>query len=188
MNDLTMDAPAACGYDLDVDLKLIAVDDAWSAFAIGNGTPELLPPAPLGRSVLGAISDPTTAQVYRDLYQRVRSTGRPVTFPIRCDSPRLRRYLDISITPRPAGFRMRSTVRRTEPNPGGAVLQGGSPHTGPMLRVCSWCKKVDMDGVWEELEVAVPRLHLLEAGPLPTLTHGICEECLERMEAVVECA
>lgn len=153
MNDLTMDAPAGCGYDLDVDLKLIAVDDAWSAFAIGNGTPELPPPAPLGRSVLGAISDPTTAQVYRDRYQRIRST-----------------------------------VRRTEPNPGGAVLQGGSSHTGPMLRVCSWCTKVDMDGGWEELEVAVPKLHLFEAGPLPTLTHGICEECLERMEAVVECA
>lgn len=179
---------AACAYELDADLRLVSVDEAWTAFALANAAPELVPPGPLGRPVLDAISDPMTRRLYHDLLARLGASGRSVTFAIRCDSPALRRFLDLSITPLAAGFRFRSTLRRVEPNPGGAVLEAGIPRGGGLLRICSWCKRVDVRGAWEELDVAVPASGLLETGRLPPVTHGICDECLARMDAVVTCA
>src|SRR5512142_2158917 len=114
---------AQCSYDLDVSLRLVSVDAAWRDFAVANGAPELVPPRIIGVSVLSAISDPTTALVYRHLFDRVQACREPVVFPIRCDSPEMRRYLELELSPRPAGFRVRSTVVRTEPRPAQGLLE-----------------------------------------------------------------
>jgi hypothetical protein len=53
----------------------------------------------------------------------------------------------------------------------------------PLLRVCSWCKKVDTRWGWCEAEEAVVRLGLFEAQALPDITHGICQDCYERVAA-----
>jgi hypothetical protein len=50
-----------------------------------------------------------------------------------------------------------------------------------MVRVCGWCKKVDVGGSWAEVEEAVTRLRLFDRPLLPQLTHGICEGCYDRM-------
>jgi hypothetical protein len=39
----------SCTYELDDNLRIVAVDAAWSGFAIANAAPELAPPpGPLG--------------------------------------------------------------------------------------------------------------------------------------------
>lgn len=107
---------AACTYELDVDYRLIAVDEAWSAFAAANGAPELVAPAPLGRTIWSSISDVTTVHLYQQILDRVAATGEAVCVPIRCDAPDLCRYLDLQITRRrPSGFVIRSVVSRVEP-------------------------------------------------------------------------
>jgi hypothetical protein len=42
-----------------------------------------------------------------------------------------------------------------------------------LIRVCSWCRKVDADGVWRQLEAYVKDHSHAE------FTHGICPTCLE---------
>ena len=47
--------------------------------------------------------------------------------------------------------------------------------------MCSWCKRVDVEGAWSDVEAAVQRLRLFELTSLPQITHGICEPCLGGM-------
>lgn len=106
---------ATCSYELDPDLSLTVVDEGWTQFALENGAPELVPPAPLGRSVLDAISDPTTKLLYREMFTHAATVNRPVSFGIRCDSPEMRRQLLLTITARPAASA--STARCDGPAP-----------------------------------------------------------------------
>ena len=44
------------------------------------------------------------------------------------------------------------------------------------LRVCAWCRKVWVDDEWVNLEEYVLKEHSLKS------SHGICEECVTRLE------
>jgi hypothetical protein len=173
----TVVATASCVYDLDVALHVVAVDEAWAGFAVANGAPDLQPPRCLGKSVLGAIADPTTALVYRRLFDRVQLRAEPVRFGIRCDSPVQRRFLEFEIGPRPGGFRVHSTVVRTEPRHAQELLTSGRFDDGTVLQMCGWCKRVDVAGEWVEVEEAVRRLSLFDRDVLPRVAHTMCEEC-----------
>jgi hypothetical protein len=49
-----------------------------------------------------------------------------------------------------------------------------------MLPICAWCKCVrDIDGLWNKLE------SYLSKHSHATFSHGICPECLDRMEKEV---
>ncbi len=170
-------AAAACCYDLDNALNLVAVDAAWSDFAHANGAPRLAGSRIIGTSVLSYISDHTTAVVYKCLFDRVQERGETVQFPIRCDSPELRRFLEIEISRRPGGFRVRSSVKRSEPRRPQELLEPERPDDGTLLHMCSWCKRVDALGAWVEVEEAVRRLALFEHAVLPKITHTMCEPC-----------
>ncbi len=177
---MTMDsAPpvAPCSYDLDFGLHLVAVDAAWSDFAVANGAEALRPPAIIGTSVLSAISDATTAMLYRRLFDRVRECLEPVKFPFRCDSPALRRFLELEIAPRPGGFRVHSTLVRAEPRAAQELLDAARRDDGRLLHMCSWCKKVDVSGAWREVEDAVRELQLFQDRVLPKVSHTMCESC-----------
>ena len=44
------------------------------------------------------------------------------------------------------------------------------------LRVCAWCRKVWVDGSWIPIEQYLEKKHTLQS------THGICSECLQKLE------
>jgi hypothetical protein len=72
-------------------------------------------------------------------------------------------------------FRSR-TVSVTEREPQ-ALWERRGTHSKDLLVACGWCKKVQVDGDWEEVEDAVKKLRLFERDRSPSLSHGICEEC-----------
>ena len=45
------------------------------------------------------------------------------------------------------------------------------------FRVCAWCGRFALAGEWVPSDEALRRLKL-EPSALPTITHGICPECL----------
>jgi hypothetical protein len=52
-----------------------------------------------------------------------------------------------------------------------------------LLRMCSWCKKVDIgNNVWLEIESAISELQLLERRMLPEISHTMCDECLKSID------
>ena len=62
-------------YQLDAALAITALDEAWSQFATENGAPDLVAPKPLRKSILSFIADPTTRQIYQDVFATARSRG-----------------------------------------------------------------------------------------------------------------
>jgi hypothetical protein len=177
----------SCSYELDPDLGLTKVDQGWIEFALENDAPELLPPGPIGRSVLDSISDSTTKLLYRELFDHAARVARPISFAIRCDSPAMRRQLLLTITATASGFRVDSSLRWARPNPAGELLRHGLPRDpARVLRICSWCKKMEADGEWCELDEAARRLGLFERGELPLLTHGMCPACHASINAMLD--
>ena len=167
-------------YRLNSQDELIYVNEEWVAFAHVNDSPELLPENVLGCSLWNFISDETTRQLYREILRQVRA-GRSTNFIFRCDTPEYRRHLEMTISAQDDGVVQFATrVLRKEARQRQDLLGRYVPRTDDLLRICGWCKRVDVGGErWEEVEEAVRTLSLFEQNPLPCLTHGICEVCYE---------
>ncbi len=133
------------------------------------------------------IADAATGHAYRKLFERAAATGRPLSFPVRCDSPGLRRFLTLTITPRATGgFTVSTVTKRTEPRDGMPLLAADQPRDHRFLTMCGWCQRVHLDERWVELEEAAISLRLFECARLPRVSHGICESCLQAMERLLE--
>lgn len=174
-------------YELDAEFRIQSVDLAWSEFAVANGAPELVPPVgPVGQSVFDCIQDATTADLYQRLFDGVLRTGRPVVLPFRCDSPALRRFLEMEIRPGDlSGLQVHTRVLRLEARAPVSLLDPAVRRGGAFLRMCGWCKAVEVAGNWLDVAEAVVALRLFERDPIPSMTHGICPPCYERVEAVL---
>jgi hypothetical protein len=76
---------------------------------------------------------------------------------------------------------------REELNPAGRFLDPGpDPAPTHWLSMCGWCKRIEIDREWYELEHGVKRLRLFEVADLPSFTHGICDACRDRMTALLD--
>ena len=51
--------------------------------------------------------------------------------------------------------------------------------------MCGWCSRVWAGGAWVEVEAAAGRLGLFERPLLPSMSHGICEDCYARVTETV---
>ena len=182
----TVHGAVDCYYELDPHLTIVTVGGAWDQFALENGTPELLAPAPIGRPLMLFVTDATTVQLYEQIFQRVARIKRPVTFPIRCDSPEFRRHLDLTIATTPSGcFSVSTTLVRFESRRRVDWSRGGTRHKGSIV-MCGWCKRVGVEGKWVEVEDAMLTLRLFERPVQPLLQHGICRDCHRRMLTLLE--
>jgi hypothetical protein len=171
-------------YSLDERDRIVRVNDAWTAFALDNDAPELAREQVLDRPIWEFLNDSTTRQIYRSLVSRVRA-GREARFPLRCDSPDLRRYLNMIITPaRENHVSFEVVVVAVEPRPTQRIWDRRTIRSDRLLVVCAWCKHVHVNGEWMEIEDALTPLRIFESEPLPALTHGICGACNRAMEAV----
>lgn len=167
-------------YQIEAHDDITCVSDSWTVFAISNDAPNLTEHV-VGHSLWEFVSDGTTRQVYRDLLARVRG-GRTVTFSYRCDSPSLRRYMRMTMTPRAHnGVGFDSLTLRTESRTPPMFMVPAVEECDALLRVCSWCKRVAVADDWLEVEVAVERLGLFSNGSPVGITHGMCPACFARI-------
>lgn len=181
------DAPEIV-YRLDASDLIVAVSESWDPFARANAGEQVTAQAVVGRPLWDFVTDPTTREIYRQVLVRIRG-GSPVQFTFRCDSPTCRRRLEMTVTATGDGgveFRSRTLAieaRAAQPLVGASATEGSE-----LLRVCGWCKRVDVDGQWLEVEEAMAALQLLERLVPPPITHGICPACHDRMMATLEAA
>ncbi len=171
-------------YRIDASDTIVHVGDAWDAFALANEGNAILGGEVIGRSLWEFVSDLSTREIYRNAMKRIRE-GSSTRFAFRCDAPECRRTMELELLPLDAGgIEFRSHTVGLEMRPAQELLRS---RRGPvaLIRACGWCKRIDANGEWVEVEVAVQRLHLLEQRRLPALTHGICEPCAETLMATV---
>lgn len=167
-------------YRIDALDRLTDVDDAWLAFAVENDTTSLTATAVIGKSLWHYIDGPYTRQLYQVLFERVRQTKQTVIIPFRCDSPTLRRDMNLSITPGENNeLHFDGTLLRTaetEPNP---LLNTRARRSQTMLSMCSFCKAVEIHpNEWIQPEIAVARLKLFDESDAPQISHGVCNDCV----------
>ena len=169
-------------YRIDRENRLVDVGGDWDAFALQNDAPALRREAVLGRPLLDFISGDETRHFHEVLLARVRSGAQLRRLPFRCDSPELRRFMEMDITSPDGGTvdyccRVLSTEAHAPVHTADAAPAGKRT-----MRMCSWCKKVHLTGsLWVEIEEAIVRFNLLEDAAPPHVSHGMCDACLEQL-------
>ena len=57
-------------------------------------------------------------------------------------------------------------------------LDNSRDRSGEFLKVCSWCKRINIPGQgWGEVEAAIAPLDLFGHHTTPRMTHTICDSC-----------
>jgi hypothetical protein len=171
-------------YLVDAADRLTGFGGGWDSSALRSG-PRLPDHGVLGRPLWDFVSDPGTVEVYRAVLARVRA-GRVVTFPLRCDAPSARRVVSVRVSPAGGGrvgFRVRAV--REEPRPAVPLLDPAVPRSDARVRMCGWCKRVEVGGWWAEAEDALAVLGLAEQAVVPAVAHGMCADCERRMAALL---
>jgi hypothetical protein len=115
---------------------------------------------------------------------RVRDSGAEVTLLFRCDSPEIRRFMELRMT-RPADDRVELSAEliREETRPRVSLLDTEQPRAGDPIRICSFCRCVESQThVWLEVEEAVAELELEEGSPVPPLANVVCPGCTAAAE------
>lgn len=156
----------------------MALSDNWDAFARQNCAVGLAPGEVLGRSLWDYIKDETTRRLYQVLLRAVRSKGLSLSFPYRCDSPRMRRYMMMHLTPRADGSVtfVNELVETRARSPEVYFRSVLAPNTQYFV-MCSVCNRVrfyETDN-WQEVEEAFTTLAQVD-DPLEVV-YEVCESC-----------
>lgn len=168
-------------YSINSDDLLIEFNTGWDSFAKANDSPHLLGERIIRRSLWDFISGPETAQVHQALLRKVRAGKSPLRLPFRCDSPALRRHMELNMAQRDNGvieYRCR-LLKTEERTPAPPLPVSRKPSLTPCTRMCSWCNRVDAGGTWLEIEEAVAKMGLLDDDLQAPFTHTMCNDCLE---------
>jgi hypothetical protein len=169
---------------IDAADRFTEVNDRWVTFAAENASPHLTRDTVLGRPLWDFITGEETRQLYRGVLTNVRRTGRTVELPFRCDSPRVRRFLRMAISPLPDGsVRFEIRAEREEPREPVFLLDPAARRSDELVTICAWCKHVRLPhGEWVATENAVHRLRLFERELMPSLSHGMCPSCIRKTD------
>ena len=160
--------------------NIAAVNDEWVEFASENGAPELGREAVVGRALWGFMEGRETRHISRLLLDKVSRSGKGLTIPYRCDSPELRRFMEMEIVPVENGtVEFRSRILKFEYRDPVMLLDSQAARTDEFLTICSWCRRARIASMWIELDEAVKKLDLFSSASLPQLTHGMCQDCSE---------
>lgn len=169
-------------YHINDENKVVYISENWQSFAVENMAGILNAENVLKKSIFDFVADDNTRHLYHMLFERVRSTPVSIEFPFRCDSPDRRRYMAMEIFPLQDGLiALKSCTVREELREAVLLLDPRTERTDEYLTICGWCKKVYVNEEWVEVESAMELLHLLGENKLPNLSHGMCDDCYERI-------
>jgi hypothetical protein len=174
-------------YIIDKDDKITSVSKNWDSFATNNEGPQCLLNAIEGQSIFDFINDKETAHLYQLLIESVRSNKKDITVPINCDSPSLKRLINIDMKYMSNGsIAFITRVVKLEERDPCEILDCNIDRSDKSVKICSFCKKVNIDDKWILTELAVKALKLFEKEKLPSLTHGICPQCYDNAMAKIK--
>lgn len=164
-------------YELDHEDRIRSVSALWSAFARENEAEHLVRGV-VGTPIWDWIAGPEVQHLYRLLFSRIREVRGSATIPFRCDSPSIRRFMELEVFALPDdGLLCTAELKRAERRTPVPLLDPHVPRSETFLRICSWCKRVPTgDGLWLEIEQAIAALRLVEDVP-PAISHTICDRC-----------
>jgi hypothetical protein len=168
-------AGAVVRYRIDGWDHIVEIGGAWESFAAENDGRAVAAANVLGRPLWDFITGPTTVLIWRQVLDHVRQIGVSVRFSYRCDSPQLRRFMRMAVSPQPkGGVLFESQLFRTEPRRMPLHVRLGDSAT---VARCSLCNFLQVRGVWTDVVDAV-EIGLVMDQDLPVVVaYGICPRC-----------
>lgn len=172
-------------YRIDAEDRIAYVNEHWDEFARENDALYLLGSEVLDLPLWSFLGQPDVRYLYRTLVAQIRATGRSVTLPFRCDSPAVRRFMEMTMSRiEGAGIEFSCRILRLEPREPVALLDPSATRSDEFIRMCSWCKRIALtEESWAEVEEAIRRLDLFGYVLMPQITHSICAACDGRVKA-----
>jgi hypothetical protein len=178
-------APTVVEYSIDCNDVVVSTGGDWNAFAAENDAGELAGNAPQ-LSLWSQIEGTDARKVWQLVVSEVRRSDSAAKVPFRCDSPGLRRWYEIDVTPGDDGsIDFRSRLLFEEERPQVALVRRGSQRlsgTEP-IQVCCWCARGYDGRRWISIDELVWSQNHLEDEPVPEVSQGICRECASSMSA-----
>ena len=159
--------------------KIVHVNEDWLAFAAENAKLQLTASLVLNQSIWRFLQGQEISYLYQEIFTRVRAGKSPVKFPFRCDSPDCRRFMEIQLSLLPGdAIRFIAHILREEWRDPVNLLDASRDRSGEFLKICSWCKRINIPGQgWGEIEAAIAALDLFGHHSMPRMTHTICDSC-----------
>jgi len=144
-------------YTIDADDVIVEVSSSWQEFARENFAVGLTEREVVGQPLWEFIRDDSTQSMYKVLLNTVRSKGHPISFPFRCDSPRIRRYMVMNVTPHASGHvSFTNELVETQSRNPEIYFQNKAESNKQYYVMCSMCNKVRPyeENEWLEVEEA----------------------------------
>lgn len=178
---LANDAESTVIYKIDESDRIVYTNSFWDEFACDNDTPDLTAKKVLKRSLWDFIDDAETRHLHQAIINRVRTNQAARSFPFRCDGPTVRRYMTMEIHPaEDNAIIYHCKIDRIEQRAPILFDEQKEWRSKKQLRMCSWCKKVDVgEDDWQEIEDAIKTLQLFERKLLPEISHTMCDTCIK---------
>ncbi len=169
-------------YTLDGDDTIVEVTGSWDSFALANSGSSVVSSNVLGKKLDRVVSGDAALMFVRTMILSARTLNRPVYRTYRCDSPELRRFMEMTVLP--LGQRSVRVVHRQlycEPVVHQVPMEGMlSAGSGNYVKRCSMCNRIRTQGIWSEADAAVEEGRVVpSANPLKVI-YGVCPDCLAR--------
>lgn len=165
-------------YRLDDTNSIEWVNSDWDHFALENGAKHLVNQNVLGTPIWEYIAGTETRHLYKCIFDRIRKNEIEVEFPYRCDSPNIRRYMEMRILPQPnRRLEFKNRIIKEEKGETIPLLDFTISRSHELIRMCSWCKSIETGDGWAPLEEAIAVMQLFDSTRLPEITHGMCSNC-----------
>jgi hypothetical protein len=171
---------SALSYTIDRADTIVAVSGAWDDFARDNDGAAIVSERIIGQKLDQFIHGDETLMFVRTMIMSARVLQRPVHRPYRCDSPSLKRFMEMTVQPRPEGIvEVIHRELRSEPIACKIPVVAESPGArAPFVKRCSVCNRVRAKDVWSEIDEAAQAKRLpADVAPLKVI-YGVCPDCL----------
>ncbi len=168
-------------YTLDATDTIVAVGGAWNDFAIKNDGAEIVSEKVIGKKLDQFVHGDETLMFVRTMIMSARVLKRPVVRPYRCDSPSLKRFMEMKVEPKERGeVDVSHRELRSEPSLHAVRVAAAAMGTSAIsVKRCSICNWVRAQQVWSELDeaIAAQRVSLVDSQAL-RVVYGVCPDCL----------
>lgn len=166
-------------YRLDARDRIVEVGGDWDRFAIDNGAEELVSGVILGMPLRTFIAGDVTRMFVEALLARVRLTGRPAIIPYRCDSPGVKRFMEMSLESIGAELisehRFLSEQVMFSPL---SCVAAREPGARDVLKRCSMCSRLtDRSG-----QSCEPDDYPNPSGRTVRVIYHVCPDCQRRVQ------
>jgi hypothetical protein len=183
VGEMTDDTPEVV-YQIDQKDFFVFFNPQWDLFAEANDSAFLLSQQVYKTSLWQFIRDAETRHLHELLLSKVRTKDVMLDLDFRCDAPSLRRFMRMQVSLKEEGkVEYRNRLLRVEPREAVLVTSPAVAGAGPFLRMCSWCKKVDVGkDTWLEVEDAVNVLGLFSCAEIQQISHTMCPACFSALD------